>query len=105
MIGMLTLSVILYLTNCVEQKTPVDHKIILRSCKYYSYTRCRTVDQVVSRRRVTVEARAQFKAIPYGICGGLSGSGTGFFLRILWLSSVTIIPAVFDADSFITDAI
>jgi hypothetical protein len=34
--------------------------------------------QVVSHRPLTVEARVRARANPCGICGGQSGTGTGF---------------------------
>jgi hypothetical protein len=34
--------------------------------------------QAVSRRPVTTEARVRFPVSPCGICGGQSGTGTGF---------------------------
>jgi hypothetical protein len=34
--------------------------------------------QAVSRRPLTAEARVRFRVSPCGICGGQSGTGTGF---------------------------
>jgi hypothetical protein len=34
--------------------------------------------QVVSRRPLTAEARVRARVNPRGICGGQSGTGTGF---------------------------
>jgi hypothetical protein len=34
--------------------------------------------QAVSRRPLTAEARVRYRASPCGICGGQSGTGTGF---------------------------
>ena len=34
--------------------------------------------QAVSRRLITAESRVQFQARPCEICGGKSGTGTGF---------------------------
>jgi hypothetical protein len=39
--------------------------------------------QVVSRRSLTAEARIRARVNPCGICGGQSGTGTGFFLRVI----------------------
>jgi hypothetical protein len=36
------------------------------------------VAQVVSRRPLAVEARVRARVNPCGICGGQSGTGTGF---------------------------
>jgi hypothetical protein len=37
------------------------------------------MDQVVSRRPLTAEARVHARVNPCGICGGQRGTGTGFF--------------------------
>jgi hypothetical protein len=38
----------------------------------------RAMAQVVSRRPLTAEARVRARVNSYGICGGQSGTGTGF---------------------------
>jgi hypothetical protein len=38
----------------------------------------RVMAQAVSRRPLTVQARVRFRVSPCGICGGQSGTGTGF---------------------------
>jgi hypothetical protein len=50
--------------------------------------------QAVSRRLLTVEARVRSLVVPCGICGGQSGTGTGFFFRVLRFSPVNFIPLV-----------
>jgi hypothetical protein len=39
----------------------------------------RAMSQAVSRRPLTVDARVRSRVSPCGICGGQSGTGTGFF--------------------------
>jgi len=56
--------------------------------------------QAVSRRILTAEARLQSHTSPCGICGGLSGSGTGFSPSTS-VSSVSIIPPLLHTHSFI----
>jgi hypothetical protein len=57
-----------------------------------SYPRMgRAMAQAVSRRPLTAEARVLDLVNPCGICGGQSGTGTGF-LRVLRFSPVNIIP-------------
>jgi hypothetical protein len=45
--------------------------------------------QAVSRRLLTVEARVRALIGPCGICGGQSGTGTGFLLVLLFFLSIT----------------
>jgi hypothetical protein len=49
------------------------------------------MDEMVNRWPFTAEARVRTLVNPYGICSEQSGTGTGF-LRVLWLSPVSIIP-------------
>jgi hypothetical protein len=44
-----------------------------------NYQRGRAVAQAVSRRPPTPEAWVRSRVSPYGICGGQSDTGTGFF--------------------------
>jgi hypothetical protein len=48
--------------------------------------------QVVSRRPLTAEARVRSRVNPCGICGGQSGTGTGFSLSSLVIPGQYIIP-------------
>jgi hypothetical protein len=50
--------------------------------------------QAVSRRPLTAEARVRPRVSPCGICGGQSGTGTGFSPRVLTFSPVNSIPPV-----------
>jgi hypothetical protein len=49
--------------------------------------------QVVSRRPLTAEARVHARVNPCGICGGQSGTGTGFSLSSSIFPCQHIIPA------------
>jgi hypothetical protein len=50
----------------------------------------RAMAQAVSRRPLITEARLRTRISPYGICGEQSGTGTGFSLRVLRFSAVSI---------------
>jgi hypothetical protein len=58
--------------------------------------------QVVSHRPLTAEARVRARVSPCGICGGQSGTGTGFSSEFFGFSSVSIIipPGVHTHISF-----
>jgi hypothetical protein len=49
--------------------------------------------QAVSRRPLTAEAQVRSRLSPCGLCGGQSGTETGF-PRVLWFSPVSFIPSV-----------
>ena len=48
----------------------------------------RAMAQAVSRQPLTAEARVRSRVSPCGICGGQSGTGTGFPPRLLRFSPV-----------------
>jgi hypothetical protein len=54
----------------------------------------RAMAQAVSRRPLTAKARVRSRVSPCGIYGGRSGTGTGFFPRVLRFSPVSFIPPV-----------
>jgi hypothetical protein len=64
----------------------------------------RVMTQAVSCRPLTAEAQTQSKAILRGICGGQSGTGTGF-CQSTSVSPVSIIPPILHTHSLITDTI
>jgi hypothetical protein len=47
--------------------------------------------EAVSRRPLTAEVLDSARVSPRGICGGQTGTGTGF-LRVLRFSAVNVIP-------------
>jgi hypothetical protein len=51
--------------------------------------------QVVSRRPLTAQARSRARVNPCGICGGQSGSGTGFSPSSSVFPCQYIIPPLF----------
>ena len=62
----------------------------------------RVMAQAVSCQPLAAEAGAQCKAIPWGICGGQSGTGTGFS-QSTSVSPVGIIPPMLHIHSLTTD--
>jgi hypothetical protein len=54
----------------------------------------RAMAQAVSRRHLTAEAWFRSRVSPCGICGGQSGTGTGFFPQELRFSPVNFIQPV-----------
>jgi hypothetical protein len=65
-------------------------------CKYIAYTYVvshdRVMAQAVSRRLPTAAARVRAKVRSCGICGGQSGTGTGFLLLLRFPLPVLIPP-------------
>jgi hypothetical protein len=60
----------------------------------------RAMAHVVSRRPFTTELRVNSQAHFYGICGGEGGT-VAYFLRVLRLSHVSIVPPMPHNHSFI----
>jgi hypothetical protein len=52
--------------------------VVLKQSMLVIQLQGRAMAQAVSRRALTVEARVRSRASPCGICGGQSGTGTGF---------------------------
>jgi hypothetical protein len=67
--------------------------IALRFIKFLTQKSGRATAQAVSRRPLTAEARVRSRGHPCAICGGQSGTGTGFSL-VLRFSPVNFIPPV-----------
>ena len=62
--------------------------------------RGRAMAEAISRRPLTAEARVRSRVSPCGICGGQSGTGTGFS-RVLRLFVVSIITPMLHNHSLI----
>jgi hypothetical protein len=66
--------------------------------KYISDKQGRAMAQVVSCRPLTAEARVRARVNPCGICGGQSGTETGFSPSFFLFSPVNIIPPSLSKD-------
>jgi hypothetical protein len=67
--------------NCTNNRCRRRTKAIIWNSFYslwLNHTQGRAMVQAVSRRPLTAEARVRSRASPCGICGGQSGTGTGF---------------------------
>jgi hypothetical protein len=73
--------------DCAWNRTPY----ILLDATYFlnNVYDSRAMALAVSRRPPTAEARVQFRVGPCGMCGGQSGTGTGFF------PSTSVLPRQF----------
>jgi hypothetical protein len=67
-------------TSLIQVKTITKwfNLISVDPCLNNTYIIGHAMAQAVSRRPPTAEARVQSRVGPYGICGGHSGTGTGF---------------------------
>jgi hypothetical protein len=52
----------------------------LQALRYQGANNGRAIAKAVSRQPLTAEARVRARVSPCGICGGQSGTGTGFSL-------------------------
>jgi hypothetical protein len=92
-----TENVLYFPRNCVHVlsliASPFPYKFLITACRfiYCLYPSCQAtlletwgfkmicaMAQAVSRRSLTAEARFRSRVSPCGICGGYSGTGTGF---------------------------
>jgi hypothetical protein len=67
--------------------------VVFPARKICKRTKGRAMAQAVSRRPLTAEARVRSRVSPCEICGGQSGTGTGFSPSC-WFSLANFIPLV-----------
>jgi hypothetical protein len=69
----------LYACRCLTYYNPILKQNVIKLNRYSnSRSEGRAIAQVVSRRSLTAEARVRAPVNPCGVCGGQSGTGTGF---------------------------
>jgi hypothetical protein len=69
-------------------------KLIVNNCQLIFNKQDRAMAQAISRRPPTAEARVQSRVSLCAICGGQSGTGTGFSPQVRRFSHVSFIPLV-----------
>jgi hypothetical protein len=85
---------------CIKTDNETIH-IVMPSCHCMlcsvTYAVGHAIAQAVSHRPVAAEARSHVRVSPCGICGGQSGTGTGFEICFLlfiipqWVSTVILV--------------